>query len=65
MSLQSMNRDGILEKQDINTLWKSTEFLKHKDFIICLMCHLDILVVLMSDPLGYILLVLQEYLSDT
>ena len=42
-SLQSMNRDGILEKQDINTIWSSTEFLKHKDFIICLMCHLDIL----------------------
>jgi hypothetical protein len=42
-SLQSMNRDGILEKQDINTIWKSTEFRKHKDFIICLMCHLDIL----------------------
>jgi hypothetical protein len=42
-SVQSMNRDGILEKQDINTIWKSTEFLKHKDFIICLMYHLDIL----------------------
>jgi hypothetical protein len=42
-SVQSMNLDGILEKQDINTIWKSTEFLKHKDFIICLMCHLDIL----------------------
>jgi hypothetical protein len=42
-SLQSMNRDGILVKLDINTIWKSTEFLKHKDFIICLMCHLDIL----------------------
>jgi hypothetical protein len=42
-SLQSMNRDGILTKLDINTIWKSTEFLKHKDFIICLMCHLDIL----------------------
>jgi hypothetical protein len=42
-SLKSMNRDGILEKQDINTIWHSTEFLEHKDFIICLMCHLDIL----------------------
>ena len=42
-SLKSMNRDGILEKQDINTILKSPEFLKHKDFIICLMCHLDIL----------------------
>ena len=42
-SLQSMNRDGMLDKLDINIIWKSTEFLKHKDFIICLMCHLDIL----------------------
>jgi hypothetical protein len=42
-SLQSMNRDGILLKLDINKIWKPTEFLKHKDFIICLMCHLDIL----------------------
>ena len=42
-SLQSMHRDGILKKLDIDTLWKATEFLKHKDFIICLMCHLDIL----------------------
>jgi hypothetical protein len=42
-SLQSMNRDGILVKLDINKIWKPTEFLKHKDFIICLMCHLDIL----------------------
>ena len=48
-SLQSMNRDGILVKLDINTIWKSTEFLKHKDFIICLMCHLDIL----ADPRVY------------
>jgi hypothetical protein len=42
-SLESMNRDGILKKLDINTLWKATEFLKHRVFIICLMCHLDIL----------------------
>ena len=42
-SLQSMNRDGSLDILDIDTIWKSTEFLKHKDFIICLMCHLDIL----------------------
>ena len=42
-SLQSMNRDGILGKLDINTIWEPTPFLKHKDFIICLMCHLDIL----------------------
>jgi hypothetical protein len=42
-SLQSMNRDGILDKVNINTIWESTQFLNHKDFIICLMCHLDIL----------------------
>jgi hypothetical protein len=42
-SLQSMNRDGILDKVNINTIWESKQFLKHKDFLICLMCHLDIL----------------------
>jgi hypothetical protein len=42
-SLKLMNQDGILYKLDSNKIWKSTEFLKHKDFIICLMCHLDIL----------------------
>lgn len=42
-SLKLMNQDGILYKRDSNQIWKSTEFLKHKDFIICLMCHLDIL----------------------
>jgi hypothetical protein len=40
---KSMNRDGILTELNINTILKSTEFLKHKDFIICLLCHLDIL----------------------
>ena len=34
-SLQSINRDGILVKLDINTIWKSTEFLKHSSFALC------------------------------
>jgi hypothetical protein len=39
-----MNQDGILRKQDIDTIWKrNKELLKHKDYLIALMCHLDIL----------------------
>ena len=42
--LKSMNQDGILRKQDIDTIWKrNKELLKHKDYLIALMCHLDIL----------------------
>ena len=42
--LKSMNQDGILKKQDIDTIWKRTwELVKHKDYLPALMCHLDIL----------------------
>ena len=42
--LKLMNQDGILRKQDIDTIWKrNKELLKHKDYLIALMCHLDIL----------------------
>lgn len=43
-TIQSMNRTGLLKKEEILLIWKSnTEFRDHQGYLISLMEHLDIL----------------------